>query len=688
MSRVLLVIEQASCVPDEEQAVIARLKNAGFEVIPAFHKTVYLNSASVQHSGVRGEVSASESTGVLKALEASTCQHGDDSAAWHATIEFPSGLNVIEFVHFVIICCGSGSNAGTLGAPPAAQRHVRIVSSETLRGKQVVVVGDGCEAWDTACAISLLKEGRDVQLMLTANPATSDGPRRSQYYTSPGTNLTRGTTAAAAAPSTAAATGTATEVMGAELLDEARRRALQAALQPHYTLPAPGPLGRALRAPTKRRFWAYVKGKAERAARRIENHGGDENSGSQHLSRPTMIREASVGRVPALFAASTPSDAHLVVWAPSLRDPEVMPFLGQHLKNVLLHGSDSPWAVREQRGVESGRGREGVFAGEKAEKSWWDSGPLLLYRGMVHPDVPGLLFLGLQSHLATSPGFSELQIQWMLALLLRKLTLPPAATMRADIARQRAWCAASLAHPLMSTRGSLARTQEHHNVQQLLADLNGLKRETNMASSPVPPPEVYMGKNISHARFDPGPSEPQLSLEKGYAQFVFQQGMKSDASNITGSSRSLGAHLLQDRSSSDMMGLGQPETIMVNSNANEKKEDGVSQLSNNRVPNSYRSRLFSSSGSGTQHRRGPLSMLRRHLGASLAAENRFGRASSPGAVLAGSGCRSSLSQVTVAAGCSSVAAEPVPYRPDLGVPEVPAAKEETIQGSRRVSLPG
>ncbi|GIL93629.1 hypothetical protein Vretifemale_21027, partial [Volvox reticuliferus] len=125
--------------------------------------------------------------------------------------------------------------------------------------KQVVVVGDGCEAWDAACAISLLNEGRDVQLMLTATPAASestkeqeaasDGAPQLQCNTcfETGATTTTGTTTTSTA--TIAATTMAATVVGSELLDEARRRALQAALQPHYMLPAPGPLGRALRAP-------------------------------------------------------------------------------------------------------------------------------------------------------------------------------------------------------------------------------------------------------------------------------------------------------------------------------------------------------------------------------------------------------------------------------------------------------
>ncbi|GIL93630.1 hypothetical protein Vretifemale_21026, partial [Volvox reticuliferus] len=117
-----------------------------------------------------------------------------------------------------------------------------------------------------------------------------------------------------------------------------------------------------------------------------ESHGEDGNKGAELITKPTIIQAVSTGRVLAPFAASMPSESHMVVWAPSLRDPRVMPFLGQHLKDVLLRGSDSPWTVRKERGAEGGRVSVGEHGGERSGGSWWDSEPLVLYRGMVHPD--------------------------------------------------------------------------------------------------------------------------------------------------------------------------------------------------------------------------------------------------------------------------------------------------------------
>ncbi|PNW78425.1 hypothetical protein CHLRE_09g398051v5 [Chlamydomonas reinhardtii] len=199
-----------------------------------------------------------------------------------------------------------------------------------------------------------------------------------------------------------------------DLLSSARRRALAASLQPHYTAPQPGPLGKALRAPAKRRFWALVKDKLT-----LGRGGGSSGSSSGGAGE------------------------HLVLWAPSLHDPRFMPFLSTPLRQALLGGAD---------------GAEG-------------DGDMVLYRGMVHPDVPGLALMGLEAHAGSSLLLLELQAQWLAAHLAGRLALPPAAAMRADVAAQRVWRSGALAHPLMSVGGSLARRHEQYYLEQLRQDL-------------------------------------------------------------------------------------------------------------------------------------------------------------------------------------------------------------------------
>ncbi|KAG2428125.1 hypothetical protein HXX76_011805 [Chlamydomonas incerta] len=223
--------------------------------------------------------------------------------------------------------------------------------------------------------------------------------------------------AAAAAAHVAAASSVRVIGAGTALLSSARRRALAASLQPHYATPQPGPLGKALRAPAKRRFWALVKDKLS-----LGRRGGGSSSGSS----------GSTGE-------------HLVLWAPSLHDPRFMPFLSAPLRQALLGG------------VSTAEG----------------DGDLALYRGMVHPDVPGLAFVGLEAHAGSSLLLLELQAQWLAAHLAGRLALPPAAAMRADVAAQRVWRSGALAHPLMSAGGSLARRHEQCYLQQLRQDLRG-----------------------------------------------------------------------------------------------------------------------------------------------------------------------------------------------------------------------
>lgn len=58
-----------------------------------------------------------------------------------------------------------------------------------------------------------------------------------------------------------------------------------------------------------------------------------------------------------------------------------------------------------------------------------------LYRRVVHPDRPGLYFLGLIQPLGAIMPLAELQARWV-ALLLRGAPLPPSAAMRAAIRRE------------------------------------------------------------------------------------------------------------------------------------------------------------------------------------------------------------------------------------------------------------
>ncbi|GIL55732.1 hypothetical protein Vafri_11268, partial [Volvox africanus] len=266
---------------------------------------------------------------------------------------------------------------------------------------------------------------------------------------------------------------------GASLLEGARRRALHAALQPHPSLPPPGAVSRVLRAPTKRRFWAYVKGRAAAAAVSLGGASGSSGSrpsasgiaafeikddsatagataGTAISTAATITNgEVSLGLPPELMQQS-----RLVLWAPSFRDARVMPFLEPGLRRALLLQGDSQPPPDQ----------------------------LVLYRGVVHPGVPGLAFVGWKAHAATPLLVLELQAQWLVAVLTGRLQLPPSADMYEDIARQRAWRAAALASPLMSSRGSLARTHDEHYVRQLLTDLTGIVELRPRSSLPPSAP--------------------------------------------------------------------------------------------------------------------------------------------------------------------------------------------------------
>ncbi|GLI65352.1 hypothetical protein VaNZ11_008901, partial [Volvox africanus] len=369
------------------------------------------------------------------------------STIWQASFEnLDLGKPCRAFARTVVLCTGHGLLNGCDGMglweEPRLPAHSRVlharqacpsdVAGAIAAGNTVAVIGDGTAAHDCAAALALLLDGKGVTLV---ERPVEGGP--------------------------------AFVLDGASLLEGARRRALHAALQPHPSLPPPGAVDRVLRAPTKRRFWAYVKSRAAAAA--VSLGGVGSSSSGSRLSAPGIaafeIKDASATITNGEVSLDLPPELmqrHLVLWAPSFRDPRVMPFLEPCLRGALLlpsHGDSQP-----------------------------PPDQLVLYRGVVHPEVPGLAFVGWKAHAATPLLVLELQAQWLVALLTARLQLPQTADMYEDIARQRAWRAAALASPLMSSRGSLARKHDEYYVRQLLADLTGIVELRPRSSLPPSAP--------------------------------------------------------------------------------------------------------------------------------------------------------------------------------------------------------
>ena len=61
-----------------------------------------------------------------------------------------------------------------------------------------------------------------------------------------------------------------------------------------------------------------------------------------------------------------------------------------------------------------------------------------LYRRVVHPDLPGLFFIGLIQPLYAIMPLAELQSEWVADVLEGRVRLPDRPTMMADIAEEQA----------------------------------------------------------------------------------------------------------------------------------------------------------------------------------------------------------------------------------------------------------
>ncbi|MGI9325758.1 MAG: pentapeptide repeat-containing protein [Pseudomonadales bacterium] len=97
-----------------------------------------------------------------------------------------------------------------------------------------------------------------------------------------------------------------------------------------------------------------------------------------------------------------------------------------------------------------------------------DDDGLYLYRHILHPDVPGLVFVGLTSTFNNSLS-AHLEARWLVAMLKDELTLPDPEIMRAEIAETKAWKRKIM--PMQGSRASLLQLHALHYHDQLLLDM-------------------------------------------------------------------------------------------------------------------------------------------------------------------------------------------------------------------------
>ena len=97
-----------------------------------------------------------------------------------------------------------------------------------------------------------------------------------------------------------------------------------------------------------------------------------------------------------------------------------------------------------------------------------DDDGLYLYRHILHPDMPGIVFVGLASTFNNSLT-DHLQSRWLVSLLKGQLELPDNALMRREIDEMKEWKRRIM--PEQRARGSMLQLHVLHYHDQLLRDL-------------------------------------------------------------------------------------------------------------------------------------------------------------------------------------------------------------------------
>ncbi len=165
---------------------------------------------------------------------------------------------------------------------------------------------------------------------------------------------------------------------------------------------------------------------------------------------------------------------------------------------------------------------------------------LYLYRHILHPDFPRLVFVGLASTFNNSLS-DYLEARWLVAMLKGDIHLPDRAHMLSEIEQMKVWKRGFM--PKQSSRGSMLQVHALHYHDELLRDLDiNCERKSNFITelfgAYLPAdykdiPSVYLRKmaSPSHTATMEEP-HPEIELETGQEK-LGNQYAASDVSGIT-----------------------------------------------------------------------------------------------------------------------------------------------------------
>lgn len=105
---------------------------------------------------------------------------------------------------------------------------------------------------------------------------------------------------------------------------------------------------------------------------------------------------------------------------------------------------------------------------------------IALFHRVVHPDRPGLFFVGLCQPLGAIQPLAELQGEWIGALLSGRCRLPGRAEMRREIERDQRWLRRRF---VASTRHTI-QVDHHHYARTLRREMRRGARRTAVGSAP------------------------------------------------------------------------------------------------------------------------------------------------------------------------------------------------------------
>merc|ERR1712232_1342158 len=155
------------------------------------------------------------------------------------------------------------------------------------------------------------------------------------------------------------------------------------------------------------------------------------------------------------------------------------------------------------------------ITGLKEKDGFW------LYRQMIHPDYPGLIFLNSETTTFTNITTASLQARWLVEMLAGTFKLPSKAQMRRQVESMQEWKRTTMPNA-GAARAYMIQTHQVHYYDQLLKDMGAsIRRKQGMFAALKEAFDPYRPRDYGSIITGEFKNRPREQAKPGDAQAPF-----------------------------------------------------------------------------------------------------------------------------------------------------------------------